>query len=126
MATPQFNPNKPSGFGADDSTGERWINQGPWRFDPITKALLPGQIPEQSLGVPAPQGKSGGIEVPPLEEGASGEAAAVIIPPVEEVTDPGAAPAIAVTKDRVATPFDLERQPFENPLPEGKKGKGKK
>ena len=86
MATPQFNPNKPSGFGADDATGARWINQGPWKFDPITKELLPGQIPEQSLGTAHPPvpAKTGGVEIP-------------------EVTDPGAAPRDPVTK--VPSPF---------------------
>jgi len=47
MATQQFDPNRPSGIGADDGAGTRWITQGPWKFDPLTKELLPGQIPTE-------------------------------------------------------------------------------
>jgi len=103
MATPQFNPNKPSGFGADDATGARWINQGPWKFDPITKELLPGQIPEQSIASPPPPVATGGVEIP-------------------EVTGSPAAPRDPVTPKIGKAHPQIPKSPF----PDGKKDSHKK
>jgi hypothetical protein len=61
METHKFNPDRPSGIGVDGS--QRWITQGPWKFDPLTKELLPGQIPTE---VP-PEAR-----VAPVSEGAAG------------------------------------------------------
>ena len=83
MAPSKFDPRKPSGIAVDDSNGTRWITQGAWKYHPVTKELLPGQLPEQSLAPPqAPAWMGGGIETPDLPEG---------------VTDPGAAPRDPVT-----------------------------
>ena len=102
MAAIKFNPGKPSGVGVETATGKRWITQGAWKFDSVTKELLPGQVPEQSLAPPqAPSWMGGGIETPDLPEG---------------VTDPGAAPRDPVTKDL----FDITVSPQEKNLP-GKK-----
>jgi hypothetical protein len=45
MEAHKFNPDRPSGIGVDGD--KRWITQGPWKFDPLTKELLPGQIPTE-------------------------------------------------------------------------------
>jgi hypothetical protein len=87
MAAIKFNPGKPSGIGVETATGERWITQGAWKFDPVTKELLPGQAPEQSLTPPDFSVAPGGIEKPDLPEG---------LPPAG-VTTPGAAPRDPVT-----------------------------
>jgi hypothetical protein len=130
MAAIIFNPNKPSGIGVETATGERWITQGAWRFHPVTKALLPGQLPAQSLAPPDFSVPQGGIEIPELPEG---------VPPAG-VTAPGAAPRDPVTPaaeevtgrppagEDPVTPADSEiralisdpTEPVIVPFPEGK------
>jgi len=61
METNKFNPDRPSGIGVDGAN--RWITQGPWKFDPLTKELLPGQIPTE---VPVEAREA------PISEGAAG------------------------------------------------------
>lgn len=66
MATPQFNPDRPSGIGVDGE--QRWITQGPWKFDPLTKELLPGQfqteVPAEARAAPPVSETAAGAELP--------------------------------------------------------------
>lgn len=107
MAAIKFNGNKPSGIGVETATGERWITQGGWKFDPVTKELLPGQAPEPSLA-PPDFSKPGGIEIPPLPEGT--------VP--AGVTGSPTSPAPAVTPGPGEL-FDITMPVEEKPLQEG-------